>query len=113
MRNGLLSRAFALLLLFVGPAGLLSGVNTGKKEELRAAVERAMEGRGGAAVVADVSSGEILAAHELELAAHRLARPGSTVKPVVLIGLLESGKIGARERLLCKRALRIGGVRMD
>jgi cell division protein FtsI/penicillin-binding protein 2 len=102
-----------LLLLFVGPAGLLSGVNTGRKEELRTAVERAMEGRGGAAVVADVSTGEILAAHEIEMAAHRLARPGSTVKPFVLMALLESGKIGASERLLCKRPLRIGGVRMD
>jgi cell division protein FtsI/penicillin-binding protein 2 len=113
MRKCSRTRAFALLLLFVGPAGLLSGVNTGRKEELRKAVERAMEGRGGAAVVADVSTGEILAAHEIEMAAHRLARLGSTVKPFVLMALLESGKIGASERLLCKRPLRIGGVRMD
>jgi cell division protein FtsI/penicillin-binding protein 2 len=105
-------RVFALL-LFVLPAGMLSGVNTEKKEELRAAVEHAMEGRGGAAVVADVATGEILAAHELDLAAHRLARPGSTVKPFVLMALLESGKIEASERLLCRRPLRIGGVRMD
>ncbi len=105
-------RVFALL-LFVLPAGMLSGVNTEKKEELRAAVEHAMEGRAGAAVVADVATGEILAAHELDLAAHRLARPGSTVKPFVLMALLESGKIEASERLLCRRPLRIGGVRMD
>ena len=72
-----------------------------------------MEGRGGAAVVADVTTGEILAAQGMELAAHRLARPGSTVKPFVLMALLESGKIEASERLLCRRPLRIGGVRMD
>jgi cell division protein FtsI/penicillin-binding protein 2 len=83
------------------------------KEELRAAVEHAMEGRGGAAVVADVSTGEVLASHDIEMAAHRLARPGSTVKPFVLMALLESGKIDASERLLCRRPLRIGGVRMD
>ena len=72
-----------------------------------------MEGRGGSAVVVDVSSGEILAAHEIEVAAHRLARPGSTVKPLVLMALLEAGKIEASERLLCRRPLRIGGVRID
>jgi cell division protein FtsI/penicillin-binding protein 2 len=113
MRKCSITRAFALLLLFVGPSGLLSGVNTGMKEELRAAVEHAMEGRGGAAVVADVNTGEILASHDIEMAAHRLARPGSTVKPFVLMALLESGKIDASERLLCRRPLRIGGVRMD
>jgi cell division protein FtsI/penicillin-binding protein 2 len=113
MRKYSKTRAFALLLLFVLPAGLLSGVNTGKKEELRAAVERAMEGKAGTAVVVDVGSGEILAAHDLEVAAQRLARPGSTVKPFVLMTLLEDGKINASERLLCRRPLRIGGVRMD
>jgi len=113
MRNCPKIRVFAALLLTVLPAGVLSTVNTGKKEELRWAVELAMKGRTGAAVVADVSSGEILAAQGMELAAHRLARPGSTVKPFVLMGLLESGKIDASERLLCRRPLRIGGVRMD
>jgi penicillin-binding protein 2 len=49
----------------------------------------------------------------METAAHRLVRPGSTVKPFVLMALLEAGKIEASERLLCKRPLRIGGVRMD
>lgn len=84
-----------------------------KNESLQHAADRAMEERAGAAVVADVSTGEILAARGLELAAHRLARPGSTVKPFVLMALLESGKLDARERLVCRRPLRIGGVRMD
>jgi len=72
-----------------------------------------METRIGATVVADVATGQILAAAALDLAAHRLARPGSTVKPFVLMALLESGKLDARQRLLCRRPLRIGGVRMD
>jgi cell division protein FtsI/penicillin-binding protein 2 len=84
-----------------------------KNEKLQVAVERAMNGQTGALVVVDVSSGEILAARGLELAAHRLARPGSTVKPFVLMALLESGKLTASQRLLCRRPLRIGGVRMD
>ncbi len=67
----------------------------------------------GALVVADVSTGEIIAERGFELAAHRLARPGSTVKPFVLMALLESGKLTASQRLLCRRPLRIGGVRMD
>jgi cell division protein FtsI/penicillin-binding protein 2 len=113
MRNVLPNRVFVLLLLFVLPAGLLRSVNTGKKEELHTAVGRAMEGRAGAAVVADVSSGEILAAHGLDLAAHQLARPGSAVKPFVLMALLESGKLNASQRLFCRRPLLIGGLRMD
>jgi penicillin-binding protein 2 len=102
-----------VLLLFLLPAGLLSSVSTGKKEELRAAVNRAIKGRVGAIVVADATTGEILAADGLDLAAQRLARPGSTVKPFVLMALLESGKLDANQRLLCRRPLRLGGVRVD
>jgi cell division protein FtsI/penicillin-binding protein 2 len=77
------------------------------------AVERAMEGRPGAAVAEKVSTGAILAAQGMEVAAHRLVRPGSTVKPFVLMALLESGKLSASQRLLCRRPLQIGGARMD
>lgn len=69
--------------------------------------------RRGAFVVADVVSGEILAARRLDIAAHRLEPPGSTVKPFVLMALLESRKIEAGQRLMCRRLLRIGGVKMD
>jgi cell division protein FtsI/penicillin-binding protein 2 len=101
------------MLLFALPAGIPSRVNTAAKEELQVAVERAMEGRAGAAVVAEVSTGKILAAQGMEVAAHRLVRPGSTVKPFVLMALLDAGKIEASERLLCRRPLRIDGLRMD
>ena len=106
-------RASAVILLFAGLASALGGQNRSDTKELKSAIERAMQGRAGAAVVAEVSSGEILAAHALDVAAHRLARPGSTVKPFVLMALLDSGRLQASERLVCRRPLRIGGVRMD
>jgi hypothetical protein len=62
--------AFALL-LFAFPAGVLTNLNTTRKEELRVAPGHAMEGRAGAAVVAEVVTGEILAAHETDLAARK------------------------------------------
>ena len=95
----------------VAPALCAQGISN--NERLQRATDRAMEKRIGAMVVADVATGQILAAAALDLAAHRLARPGSTVKPFVLMALLESGKLDARQRLLCRRPLRIGGVRMD
>lgn len=94
-------------------ASALSAQTISKNEALQRNADRAMDGRVGAIVVADVATGQLLAATALDLAAHRLARPGSTVKPFVLMALLESGKIGASEKLLCRRPLRIGGVRMD
>jgi cell division protein FtsI/penicillin-binding protein 2 len=99
--------AFAIL----APALCAQGISN--NETLQRATDRAMETRIGAMVVADVATGQILAAAALDLAAHRLARPGSTVKPFVLMALLESGKLDARQRLVCRRPLRIGGVRMD
>lgn len=99
--------AFATLAPALCPQGISN------KEALQRATDRAMETRIGAMVVADVATGQILAAAALDLAAHRLARPGSTVKPFVLVALLESGKLDRRQRLLCRRPLRIGGVRVD
>jgi membrane peptidoglycan carboxypeptidase len=66
-----------------------------------------------AIVVVDVESGKIIAARGLDLAAHRLETPGSSVKPFVLMALLESGRLDPRKKLLCHRPLWIGGSRMD
>ncbi len=101
------------MFLFAALVPALCAQGISKNEKLQRAADQAMEGRAGAVVVAEVSSGEILASLGMDLAAHRLARPGSTVKPFVLMALLESGKLDARQRLLCRRPLRIGGVRMD
>jgi cell division protein FtsI/penicillin-binding protein 2 len=83
------------------------------KQKLQRAADKTMAGRAGALVVVDVGSGSVLAAHGLDVAAHRVQRPGSTLKPFVLMALLESRKVDASERLRCRRPLRIGGVRMD
>jgi cell division protein FtsI/penicillin-binding protein 2 len=82
-------------------------------QKLRPATEKAMAGRPGALVVADVVSGKILAARGLDIASHRTRRPGSTLKPFVLMALLESGRLDASQKLLCRRPLRIGGLSLD
>jgi cell division protein FtsI/penicillin-binding protein 2 len=80
---------------------------------LQRAVDHAIEGQAGAIVVVGVTSQKILASHDLALASRQLVRPGSTLKPFVLLELLESGKLDAEQHLLCKRLLYIGGARMD
>lgn len=64
-------------------------------------------------IVVDVESGKIIATRGINVAAHRLETPGSTVKPFVLMTMLESGRLDARKKMLCHRPLWIGGVRMD
>ena len=49
--------------------------------DLQTAMDRALAGRAGTAVVLDVDSGRILASYHPEVAARRLTRPGSAVKP--------------------------------
>ena len=102
-----------MLLPFIFLAGVFHTKNAVKREKLQDTVDRAMQGRAGAAVVAGVQSGEIRAAYGMEVAATRLARPGSTLKPLLLVALLDSGKLDASQRLVCQRVLRIGGVKMD
>lgn len=80
---------------------------------LQAAADRTMAGHPGALVVVDVTSGAILASVNLRLATHGLERPGSTVKPFVLMALMEAHKVNPEERLVCKRPLVIGSARMD
>jgi len=72
-----------------------------------------MAGKSGAVVVISVSSGKILAHWNLDIAAQRLETPGSTVKPFVLMELLEKAKIDPAQRVICHRPLYIGGKRMD
>jgi peptidoglycan glycosyltransferase len=80
---------------------------------LQAAVTRAMAGRPGALVVLNVASGKILAKSHLDVAAQRLAAPGSTLKPFVLMELLSTGRVQPATRLVCRRPLYIGGRRLD
>ena len=77
------------------------------------ALTRAFGSREGAGVVVEVKSGNILAARDLPLAAHRLVLPGSTVKTFVLLTLLESGKLRPVEPFVCPYHLTIAGMRLD
>ncbi len=72
-----------------------------------------MAGRRGAAVVIDVHSGRVLAAYHLDVAARRVAHPGSSIKPFTLRALLQAGKLDAHTALLCKRTVSIGGHKLD
>jgi peptidoglycan glycosyltransferase len=92
-----------LALLCAGPAA--------PQNKLQQAVDRSMAGRTGAAVVADVVSGRLLARHRIDIAAGRVATPGSAAKPFTLLALIDAGRGGARE--LCGRHLRIGQRRLD
>ncbi len=83
------------------------------RSPLQNATARAMAGRRGTAVVLDVRSGRVLAAHHLNVAARRLAPPGSSIKPFTLLALLESGKVDQRTALMCKRRVSIEGHKLD
>lgn len=72
-----------------------------------------MKNQEGSLVVVDVSSGDILASHRLDLAAQDLEAPGSTLKPFVFMALLESGELDPYQELACRHQLRIGSYRMD
>ena len=111
--NRQLIRIAAAVVIAVCSSARLSSPESKFQPRLQEAADRSMDGRAGAVVVADVASGALVAAHGLDAAAHQTQRPGSTLKPFVLMALLESGKLDASQRLLCRRPLRIGGVRMD
>ena len=81
--------------------------------QLERAVDQALGKAPGTVVVLDIASGKILASRNLELAAKQLIRPGSTLKPFVLEGLLSANRIDSEQRLVCKRPLRIGSLRLD
>lgn len=76
--------------------------------DLNTEVARILRGRSGTAVVVDVSSGRILADYHPDVAARRLARPGSAFKPFTLLALLQSGKLHSTDSLVCRRNLHVG-----
>ncbi len=86
---------------------------TSLSSSLQKEVDRAMGTRLGSFVIVDVVSKAVLASHGMEIAKHRLEPPGSTVKPFVLMALLESGRLDPAQRLICRRPLRIGSADMD
>jgi cell division protein FtsI/penicillin-binding protein 2 len=73
---------------------------------VQAAARTAPEAR---IVVLEVSTGRPLAAHRLSEAAHTLAAPGSTLKPLVLYSLIAAGRWNPDSRIACSRRLVVAG----
>jgi cell division protein FtsI/penicillin-binding protein 2 len=69
---------------------------------------RIMKDRAGAAAVADIASGRVLAVYHPDVAARRLARPGSAFKPFTLLALLQSGKLRPTDSLVCHGNMHVG-----
>jgi penicillin-binding protein 2 len=63
--------------------------------------------------VLDIGSGRLLASARLAEAARTLAEPGSTLKPLVLYGLIAAGRWDPNRRIACSRKLRIAGRTMN
>jgi len=60
-------------------------------------------------VVLDLATSRLLASHRLSEAARTLAAPGSTLKPLVLYGLIAGGRWQPARRVACDRKLKIAG----
>lgn len=56
-------------------------------------------------LVVDLSTGRLLASHRLSEAARTLAAPGSTLKPLVLYGLVAADRWNPDRRIACDRKL--------
>ncbi len=63
-------------------------------------------------LVLDISSGRLLASNGLNDAARTLAAPGSTLKPLVLYGLVSTGRWNPASRVACNRQLVVAGHRL-
>lgn len=111
LRLNLAGRCFAAMLAFV--AATTPTTAQPGNSALQSTVARAMAGHRGTAVILDVHSGQLLAAYHLEVAARRVAYPGSSIKTFTLMALLEAGKVDEHTALVCKRRLSIGGHKLD
>jgi cell division protein FtsI/penicillin-binding protein 2 len=105
-------KASKVLVLACGLASNAATENT-LSRALQSGATAAMAGHPGTAVVLDVASGKILARSRLDIAARRVAPPGSAIKPFTLLALLRSGSFNPKQRVLCRRALKIAGKEMN
>ena len=63
-------------------------------------------------MVLDLGTGRLLASHRLSEAARTLAAPGSTLKPLVLYGLVAGGRWNPDRRIACDRKLVVAAHRL-
>jgi cell division protein FtsI/penicillin-binding protein 2 len=77
------------------------------------AVDRAAIGTPAARIIVlDILTGRVLAARQMSDMARTLAAPGSTLKPLVLYGLVDEGRWNPAQRVACNRHLVIAGRSM-
>jgi cell division protein FtsI/penicillin-binding protein 2 len=76
-------------------------------------LERAMAGRPGCALAADLATGKLLAVYRPDLARERSAPPGSALKPFTLAAWIETHQGETSPIRACPRQLRLAGRRMD
>ena len=104
----LIALVFALLLAFS-----LRPDDSATASRLQREVDRAMVKLPGAFVIVDVATRAVLAAHGMDVASLRREAPGSTLKPFLLMALLETGKLDPKQQFICRRPLKIGSAQMD
>ena len=102
--------AFFLALVLAFP---LHSEDSPAPSKLQREVDSAIGKLPGAFVVVDVTSRTVLAAHGMDLASLRLEAPGSTLKPFLLMALLEPGKLDPTQQFICRRPLKIGSAQLD
>jgi cell division protein FtsI/penicillin-binding protein 2 len=100
-------------MLLVLCAAMASAAPQSPSERMQRAVDAALSGKQGAAIVLDVQSGKLLAGANLDSAARRLVRPGSAIKPFTASALLEDGSVKAGTSLMCARTVRLNGRNLD
>jgi cell division protein FtsI/penicillin-binding protein 2 len=112
---GLLQRTVwvAMLIPFTAAAGAAGNSRPALPTALRSEVQQAFAQHQGTAVVVNVESGAVVLTHREEVAARRLAPPGSAIKPFVLAALLESGVISPDTAFTCRGRLRVGASLLD
>jgi hypothetical protein len=102
--------ALVLPALLLGPAVCTAQQSAAALDPV---IAKLMAGKTGAVVALDAPSGKIIAQSNLKTAAERVTAPGSTLKPFVLLELLQSGKLDPAQHLVCHRRLTIAGRNMD
>src|SRR3954464_9866202 len=81
-----------VMLIVAGASTLACAAQRAPQDRMQDALDATMRSHRGTAVLLDLRSNKIIAAHDLSIATQRLATPGSTVKSFVLLKLLETGK---------------------
>src|SRR5216684_4442098 len=102
-----MAMAFFLAMLEAFP--LRSG-DSATPSKLQREVDSAMGKLPGAFVVVDVTSRTVLAAHGMDRASLRLEAPGSTLKPFLLMALLETSRLDPKQQFICHKPLKIGSA---